>query len=227
MPLELVVKRRAETRRRHLAAGKIAGDLMQSEQLEMVDQECAGEHDHPAKERQPSHRRGHLRIVDLPDLSRYRTPLPKQQHKREAREQHEGTAFDRFRHELRPPLLELLARHHTVLNGEDGHQEKVDDERLGHRHDRSAVDGLWHHEARDEADGIEAGDEKWDVGCESVQKGDETAHGTSYVLADRLDLSHGLLRSVAITRDRDLDPQNAESATPRLCPALDLSLRLS
>ena len=64
VPHELVVERRAETRRRHLAAGEIVGDLMQPEQLEMVDQERAGEHDQPADERQPGDRQGDLRIVD-------------------------------------------------------------------------------------------------------------------------------------------------------------------
>jgi hypothetical protein len=44
-------------------------------------------------------------------------------------------------------LLELLARHHAVLDGKDGHQQKVDDQRFRHRHHRSAVDGLWHDEA--------------------------------------------------------------------------------
>ena len=59
---------------------------------------------------------------------------------------------------------------------------------------------LWHHEARDEADGVEEGDEKCDVGCESIEKRDEPADGVAPdVLADRLGLGHGVLRSVAIT----------------------------
>src|SRR5450432_1266218 len=40
VPHKLVIQRRPETRRRHLAASKVVGDLVQSEQLEMIDQEC-------------------------------------------------------------------------------------------------------------------------------------------------------------------------------------------
>jgi hypothetical protein len=93
---------------------------MQPEQFEMVDQERAGQHDQPADEGQRHHCDRELRILDLPDDRRHRTPLPEQQVEGEACEQHIGAAFDRFRHELRPPLLELPARHHAVLNGEDG-----------------------------------------------------------------------------------------------------------
>ena len=45
---ELVVKRGAETRFRHRMAGQVAGDLMQPEQFEVVDQERARQYDQPA-----------------------------------------------------------------------------------------------------------------------------------------------------------------------------------
>ncbi len=76
MPNELVEERRAETRRRHRAAGEVVGDLMQPEQLEMVDEERAGQHGQPANQRQAGYHHGDLRIVDLPDHGRNRTPLP-------------------------------------------------------------------------------------------------------------------------------------------------------
>ena len=88
---------------------------------------------------------------------------------------------------------------------------------------------LWHREARDEADGVEDGDEECDVGGEPIEKRYEPAHGTVQFLADRLGLGHGFVFSGPLRsrRDRNLDAQNAEGASARLCPAVDLSLRLS
>jgi hypothetical protein len=126
---------------------------------------------------QPRNAHGNGGGVELPDHRRHRDPLPEQQDQREAREQDIGGAFDRFRHEPRPPLLELLARHHAVLNGEDRHQHKVDDERLRQGRGRSAVDALRHDEARDKADGVEKSREEDGVGCQSVEKRDESSHG--------------------------------------------------
>src|ERR1700732_2396825 len=48
MTHQLVVHRRPELWRRHVASRKIGRYLLQSEQFEMIDQECAGEHDRPA-----------------------------------------------------------------------------------------------------------------------------------------------------------------------------------
>ena len=39
--------------------------------------------------------------------------------------------------------------------------------------DRAAVDRLGHHEAGDEADGVEEGDEEYEIGGEAVEKCDE------------------------------------------------------
>src|SRR6476660_3917634 len=47
VPDKTIEEWRPENRRRHLAADQIVGDLMQSEQLEMTDQEATREHDHP------------------------------------------------------------------------------------------------------------------------------------------------------------------------------------
>ncbi len=51
VPDKTVVERRPENGRRHLGADQIAGDLVQSERLEMIDQEATREHDHPTDER--------------------------------------------------------------------------------------------------------------------------------------------------------------------------------
>ena len=50
MPHQPVIERGAKTGDRHRLAGKFAGDLMQSEQFEMVDKERAGQYDPPAEQ---------------------------------------------------------------------------------------------------------------------------------------------------------------------------------
>src|SRR3979490_810655 len=66
MPFEFVIQRRAENRRRHCAARKIVRDLMQPEQLKMIDQEGAGQHDQPAHEGQSGDDDCDLRSAPLP-----------------------------------------------------------------------------------------------------------------------------------------------------------------
>ena len=57
-----------------------------------------------------------------------------------------------------------------------------------------AVDCLRHYEARNEADGVEEGDEKHDIGHDSVEKREQPAHevalSAARVLVDCLDLGH-------------------------------------
>ena len=50
VPHETIDQRRAETRRRHRLAREIVSHLVQAEQLEMVDQEGARQHDQPTEE---------------------------------------------------------------------------------------------------------------------------------------------------------------------------------
>ena len=58
------------------------------------------------------------------------------------------------------------------------------------RHNRSAVDRLRHHEACDEADGIEKSDEKHGVGGQSVEKCNETSHGKSPMFTNETELTY-------------------------------------
>jgi hypothetical protein len=79
-------------------------------------------------------------------------------------------------------LLELSARHQAVLHGEQRQQQQVDDERFGCRRLRAGVDGLWHHQAGYEADGIKNCTEKREIGDQSVQKTNESEYSiTRYV----------------------------------------------
>jgi hypothetical protein len=78
---------------------------------------------------------------------------------------------------------------------------KADDQRLGHIDHRSGVHGLSHDEVRDEADGVEEGDEKYEASYESVKERNQPAGGVAPDgLVDRLGLGHGVLRSVAIAQ---------------------------
>ena len=66
VPHEFVVQRRPKTWRRRLDAAEVVGDLMQSEQLEVVDQEGAAQRRQPAPERYGRDRRRHFRLFDMP-----------------------------------------------------------------------------------------------------------------------------------------------------------------
>ncbi len=162
----------------------------------MVDQEGAGEHDQEAQHRNAAYRHRDLRIVDLPHHGRDRAPLPEHQGEREAREQHIGASLHRLRDELRPPFLELPARHDAVLDGEYRHQNEVDDGRFHRRPGRAAVEGFRNHQAGYEADGAEKRHEKHEIGDDSVQKCDYPGYWMAPgVRAEYLRLGHNILRS--------------------------------
>ncbi|MGY4499051.1 hypothetical protein ACVWYH_002982 [Bradyrhizobium sp. GM24.11] len=76
-------------------------------------------------------------------------------------------------YELRPPRLEALARHHTVLNGEQRHQQQIDDHGFGGRRVGPGVDGLRHHQPHHKADRVDNRNEKNEIRRNSVKKGDE------------------------------------------------------
>src|SRR6185437_562142 len=125
--------------------------------------------------------------------------------------------------------LELPARHHAVLNCEDGHQEKVYDERFRDRHSCSGVNALWHHEVRYEADGVQKSDEEHCVGSEPKENRDEPSNEMALagarVLVDCLGLGHSLLRFIATTGIAIEKCAECRSRDGRLCPELDLSVR--
>jgi hypothetical protein len=66
---------------------------------------------------------------------------------------------------MRPPLLELLARHPAVLNREDADREQVEGGRFHRRRDGPGVNGIRHRNARHEADGVNRGKKEGDVTC--------------------------------------------------------------
>src|SRR3954468_3001783 len=76
---ELVEQRRLEARRRRLLADEMIGHLMQSEQLEVIDDEGRGEYQDPAHQRQRDDRHSKIRVRDVPYDRGQRTPLPEQE----------------------------------------------------------------------------------------------------------------------------------------------------
>jgi hypothetical protein len=54
----------------------------------------------------------------MPNDSAHRPPLPEEQQKQKAGDQHISAAFRWFRDDSCPRALKPLARHHAVLNGE-------------------------------------------------------------------------------------------------------------
>ena len=49
---------------------------MQSKKLEVIDQECAGQHNYPADKGQADEAHGDIGMIDAPDRRRHRPPLP-------------------------------------------------------------------------------------------------------------------------------------------------------
>src|SRR6516165_7438700 len=99
----------------------------------MADQEGAQERRALAEpEDSPEGRYGD-RVLDGPHWIKDRPPLPIEQEQHEAGEQHVSATFDGGWYEACPPAFEALARHHTVLDGEQAEQQHVDDQRLGDR----------------------------------------------------------------------------------------------
>ena len=163
----------------------------------------------------------------MPNHGRHRAPLPQQKRQRQARQQYISGALDRRRHELRPPSLELLARHDAVLQGEHRQQRQVDDDGCQGRRGDPGINGRWHDHAFDEADGVEKGGEKHRIGDQPVQErygsSDQVTAAAGRVFGDGVKVCHGSSDS-RCCRDQEASslPLNA---TKRLCRDLDLFLR--
>src|ERR1700742_1694978 len=136
------------------AAREMSDHLSQAEQLEMADQESTVKHDEPAEKASGNRDRDKRRRLDLPNDRRDWLPLPEQQQKRQARQQHIGAAFERSRGDVRKQLLEALSRHAAVLDGEERHQRKVDNQGMQRRVRRTTIDCLQYQELRHEADSV-------------------------------------------------------------------------
>src|SRR2546428_2314831 len=129
--------------------------LPQAEEIEMVDEEGADQHDAKAHQGESLQRDADLRRLDVPHDSTDGLPVPEEQDQRQAGEEHVRAALDGWRNDLRPHLLEALPRHHAVLDGEHREQDGIDDERLAQRSGGRRIDGPWHEQVIDESDRVE------------------------------------------------------------------------
>ena len=164
-----IEQRRLELGRRNFLLPPVSPHLAQAEQVEMVDQEGAGQHRQPAEPKDPPDDLPAQGVVDQPDDLRNRPPLPIQQDQRQAGEQHIGRALNRLRHEAGPPAFEGRPRHQAVLDGEHAEQQGVDHQRLDQRSGRATVDGLGDAEVTDKGDRIEKAGEEDGVGRRTVE----------------------------------------------------------
>src|SRR3954452_6896866 len=144
MPHIFVEERLAELRRLDLMSTQVEPGLLQSEKLEMVDQESAQKHREPADPERGPDEVAYRRVrdwIDAPDDCADRTPQNEQDHQRDACSEHVHAAFDRRRDDLHPPALEALTRHHAVLKPEQGDQADVDQSGGDWSASRTVVDG--------------------------------------------------------------------------------------
>src|SRR5262249_28650000 len=124
--------------------------------------------------------------------------------------------FDRLGHNFRPPLFELLSCHHAVLNGEEGHQQHVDNERFRDRLDGSGVDALGNNEPGDKADRIQKRYEKKEITSNTVQERDKSPQQVcANAWTDCMSLGHYFLHCTS-TAERRSKAQDGESAQERL-----------
>src|SRR5438105_3064386 len=115
---DLVEKDRPESEVRVLLPALIQIDLPESEEVEVVYEERADEHQRPAEEEERPQNVIPHRVLNVPHHVRQRSPLPEEQYEREARKQNVCAALDRLRHVPSPPALEPRSRHHAMLDGE-------------------------------------------------------------------------------------------------------------
>ena len=147
-----------------LPTAKIEPDLSQPEQIEMVDQERGGEHQKPAERKGGIHQRPAGLILDVPDNSTERTPLPEEQDERQAAGEDVGAALGGVRHHAEQNALEPWPRHHAVLDGEEAQEAQIDQQRRAEWGGRRRVERLRDHQIADKSCGIEIRHEEDAVG---------------------------------------------------------------
>ena len=129
--------------------------MPQPEQVEVVDEERAHEHEPEAEGEQAAQQHPSRGVVDGPDGASHGPPQPEQEEQGGARQQDVGRALDRRRHDPGPPLLEPPAGHHAVLDREEGQEGGIDGQRDAERSPGGAVEARRHAEVADEPDGVE------------------------------------------------------------------------
>src|SRR5690606_22093880 len=158
-------------------AAQLQPDLAQAEQVEMIDQEGAVQHQRPAEGEAAIHQYLADGALQRPDLTAQRLPETEQRDQRQAGEQHIGTALGRGRNDAGPHGLEGRPRHDAVLHSEQGQQQQVDGQRLDGGQQRFSVDAAGNvRQVADEGDGIEKGGEVHVVADDAVDEDGKEFH---------------------------------------------------
>jgi hypothetical protein len=95
VPDDLVRAGRPELEVRVRLAAELEPDLAEAEEVEVIDEERAGEHRRPADREDPCTRRPGRPALDLPHDAADRPPLPEEQQERDARREHVRAALGR------------------------------------------------------------------------------------------------------------------------------------
>jgi hypothetical protein len=131
--------------------------LSEPEEVEVVDEEGGDEDSEPPGGEQRVQRGLSHWVVDPPHEAPDWLPLPEEEQQGEARGEYVRAALGSLGHDARPPALEGRARHHAVLQGEDGKEQHVDDDADAEWTLGWGVDRARHPKAADEPDCIKEG----------------------------------------------------------------------
>src|SRR2546423_7472985 len=89
-----------------LLAALVQKYLPQAKEIEVVDEECAQEHEKPTHPEKRLQNKSPRRILNIPDDVRHWPPLPEEQKQHKACDQHIGAALNRLWNNPRPKLFE-------------------------------------------------------------------------------------------------------------------------
>src|SRR5262245_822192 len=138
-----IEERRAKCQMPVFSSSQIQVDLTQSEQVEVVDQECAEQHDQQAGSIEAVND-GSTGSVDAPNDAPNRLPQPEHLNQRNAGKEDVRASFDGLGHEAGPRPFEPWTGHDAVLYRKGREQRAVNQQCPSHRASRTGVDGFRH-----------------------------------------------------------------------------------
>src|SRR5688572_13193322 len=183
VPDVLVESRDPERRRRVGPSQGVEYDLAKPEEVEVIDDERRQENDDESEGEERPDRQARNEILDFPDDRGDGPPLPVEKPEDDAREEDECAPLHLRGNDRGPPPLEPLPRHHAVLDPKEAEEGDVHDQRFVQGSTPARIDVLGDDESPDEADGVEERGQERDIRDETVNEGQEPAHGNS--LRDR------------------------------------------
>src|SRR5207253_647177 len=120
-----------------------------------IDEKGADEHEQPADPEQTLQNEPSDGTIDIPNYASHRPPLPEQQGQGQTGNEHVSAALNRLGNNSRPPFLEALPRHPTVLHGKQTEQHGIDEERRPQVSFWAAIDRLGNNQVAHESNRIQ------------------------------------------------------------------------